>query len=57
MAKYRIAVLPGDGVGKEVIEATMHRPRISWPWTPNTSTATSAGNSGARKGTPFPTGR
>jgi 3-isopropylmalate dehydrogenase len=23
MPKYRIAVLPGDGVGKEVIEAAM----------------------------------
>jgi 3-isopropylmalate dehydrogenase len=23
MAKYRIAVLPGDGVGKEVVEAAM----------------------------------
>lgn len=23
MAKYRIAILPGDGVGKDVIEATM----------------------------------
>ena len=23
MAKYKIAVLPGDGVGKDVVEATM----------------------------------
>lgn len=23
MAKYRLAILPGDGIGKEVIEAAM----------------------------------
>ena len=56
MAKYRIAILPGDGVGKDVVEAAMTVPE-KLESTPNTSTATSAGNSGARKATPFPTGR
>ena len=48
MSKYTIAWLPGDGIGKDVMEP----PGSSWTAstsTPTTSTATSAGSSGARK--------
>ena len=51
MAKYKIAWLPGDGIGVEVLEAAkivLDRRRSS---TPSTFTATSAGSSGARKAT------
>ena len=54
MPQYRIAWLPGDGVGVEVMDADAPRPRMPCASTPNTSPATSAGNSGARKATRFP---
>jgi isocitrate/isopropylmalate dehydrogenase len=56
MAKYKIAWLPGDGVGIEVLEAAkiVLDESIS---TPSTFMATSAGSSGARRATPFRSGR
>ena len=54
MAKYRIAWMPGDGVGNDVMEATrLVLDRLNSM--PNMSLATSGGNFGARKETRCPT--
>ena len=54
MPKYRIAWLPGDGVGGEVLQAArivLDRLGLDAEYL---GRATLAGNSGARKAIPFP---